>query len=285
MASQSILTHRVITSVALAFSIWANLRYALGRAPVEKDPEDDPFFRVGFTPFTANILFIIIYWGVLHLLQILFVAQYFFPDAAEGQNSEISELSSSRLEVAQTTGWYFTLFNILQLIWVLLFSHGHYILAELVVILNFFNILVLYLVSKSYKIKNLTNYLLIHIPTAAFPVSWLLYALFWNGAVAIGSQSLASRIVANVFIWQFLIIPGFFLVFYRDWAIGLSSAYLVLGLAIGQIFTKLFALQWIFALIISALLFLASIAVWSGNLGNSSATSVQDGENAPLINN
>jgi hypothetical protein len=162
------------------------------------------------------------------------------------------------------------------------FAHGHYILSELVLIANFVNIWGLYTSQKPWKIRNLSQIFLIHMPVAALPFSWLFFAIFWNGAVIVGSQSLAARIVANVFIWNFLLVPTFFLAIYRDWSIGLSSSALMLGLGLGQLFTKVFALQWIFAFAISGFLFLASIAVLSANLTSDNGSST---ENAPLINN
>lgn len=282
--------NRILATLSLVLALYANLRYALGRAPVEKNPEDDPFYRVGFTPFTANILVLLIYWGFLHLLQLSFVAQYFFPESTSSTGRGVigsilgAVDQAARLKVADDVGPYFTVFNLLQFAWTMLFAHGHYIWAELVVIVNFFNILALYNTQKTYGIKNFANYFLIHMPVTALPFSWLLYVIFWNGAVVVGSNSLAARIVANVFIWDFLLVPGFNLVIYRDWAIGLSSAALVLALALGQFFTRFFALQWLFAFIISGVLFLSSVAVLAGNLKNESSAST-DAETAPLINN
>lgn len=293
MSSGSLLTHKFVTTVALVLAIYGNLRYALGRAPIEKNPEDDPFFRVGFTPFTANILVVLIYWGVLHLLQISFVLQYFFPEEQPGERAQSSTIGNilqggqpTRLEVADHVGWHFTVFNFLQFFWTLLFVHGHYIWSEIFVILNFFNILTLYVAHKTYAIKPLSNYALIHLPTAALPFSWLLYLLFWNGAVVVGSNGLVARIIANIFVWDFLLVPTILLILYRDWAVGFSSAALQLALALGQLFTKIFALQWIFAFIIAGLLFAFSLAVLSADLRDSKKSSAStDAENAPLINN
>lgn len=75
-----------------------------------------------------------------------------------------------------------------------------------------------------------------------------------------------ARILANVFIWEFLIVPGVFIVLFNDWAIGLSSSVLVFGIALAQLFTKIIALQWIFAFIISGLLFAVSILLAVPNL-------------------
>lgn len=291
MSSGSLLTHKVVTTLALVLAIYGNFRYALGRAPVEKNPEDDPFFRVGFTPFTGNILLILIYWGVLHLLQISFVAQYFFPEEQPGERAASSTIGNvlqggqpTRLQIADHVGWHFTVFNFLHFFWTLLFVNGHYIWSELFIILNFFNILTLYVAHKTYAIKPLRNYVLIHFSTAALPFAWLLHALFWNGAVVVGRNGFVARIFANIFVWDYLLVPTVLLIIYRDWAVGFSSAAVSLALALGQLFTKVFALQWIFAFIIAGLLFLFSVAVVSADLKNTK-TSSTDAENAPLINN
>ncbi|CCH43569.1 putative membrane protein [Wickerhamomyces ciferrii] len=266
MSSGSLLTHKVTTTIALVLAIYGNFKYAL---------------------------VVFIYWAFLHILQISFVAQYFFPEDQPTERTGSETLGNilqggqpTRLQVADSVGWHFTVFNILQFVWTLLFVNGHYIWSELFAILNFFNILTLYVAHKTYSIKNLRNYTLIHFSTAALPFSWLLYIIFWNGAVVVGSNSLAARIVANVFIWDFLLVPSFALIIYRDWAIGLSSAALQLALGLGQLFTKVFALQWIFAFIIAGLLFLFSVAVLSAELKEGDRTdNSTDAENAPLVNN
>lgn len=245
--------YEYLNLISLVVSILTNIKYSLGRSGGD---------RVGFTPFTGNIIILFVYWGILHLLQLSFTVEYYY--------------NKKKLDIKDALSNHLVLFNLLQFIWIELFAHKYYILAELIVIINFLNIVVLYNSLKTYKIKELNEYFLVHFSVTALPFSWLLYALFWNGAVVVGSNSLAARIVANVFIWDFLLVPGFNLVVFRDWAVGLSSSLIVLALAFGQLFTKLFALQWIFAFVISGLLFLSSVAVWSSKLKNNSET-------APLI--
>lgn len=90
-----------------------------------------------------------------------------------------------------------------------------------------------------------------------------------------------GRVVSNVLIWDFLLAPGLLLVAYNDWGVGFSSAALMFGLGLGQFFTKVFALQWIFAFVIAGVLFvLSAIAAITGSLGTSRA--VVD-EEAPLL--
>lgn len=283
-------TLKISTVVTFVLSVYANVRYLVGRNPIDEDPERDPFFRVGFTPFTANLLVILLYWGFTHLLQFGFLLQLFFPEETNPQSQSSNPVSdalgvatnASRLKVAGNVGWSLNVFNFLHFTWTLLFVRGHYLLSEFVLIINFFNILGLYTSQAPWKLKSFSSILLLHMPVAALPFSWLFYAIFWNGAVLVGSQSLVARIIANIFIWNFVLVPTFFLAIYRDWSIGLSSSVLVFGIGLAQLFTHVFALQWIFAFVISGLLFLASIAVLSANLNGDK---ISDGEQAPLINN
>lgn len=78
---------------------------------------------------------------------------------------------------------------------------------------------------------------------------------------------------------MFLFVPGFFLVVFNDWGVGLSSSALVFSLGMGQLFTKLFALQWIFAFVISGLLLVLSVIVaLTGSLSKNASS-----EGAPLL--
>ncbi|KAH3687604.1 hypothetical protein WICPIJ_001414 [Wickerhamomyces pijperi] len=276
-------TKKVVTTLTLILSIYTNFKYSLGRSPSvikalisKDDPTDDPFYRIGFTPFTGNLLLLIIFWGFTHFFQILYVSKIY--------NDEETTTSDSKVEDWSWLG--FSGFNLLQSLWSVLFGHGHYILSEIVVIANFIHVLILYFSLQSYKysVTDLSKYILTHGTVVALPLSWLMYVIFWNGAVIIGSNGLAFRIVCNVLIWQFLIIPMFFLVIFRDWLTGLSVAYITAAVGLGQLFTKMFALQWIFAFAISAALLFSSIAVWSGNLGRSDGAVTAAGrETEPLI--
>lgn len=250
--------------VSLLLSAYGNIRYLVGRtSPLD----DNSPINVGETPFTANVLLILGYWAVLYLLQITFLTKVLWPDLdAPGGNATTKHVDT-----------HFIGFNVGSFIWSLLFAKQHYILAEIVLILNLVNISVLYFKHKTFKIQPLTTWVYVHLAGVAFPFSWLLYAIFWNGAVVFHSTKLFGRIVANIFIWDFLLIPGAFLLLFEDWGVGLSSAALTFALAIGQFFTKVFALQWLFAFIISGLLFVLSIGVAvKGSVRPS-------GETAPLL--
>lgn len=233
----------IFTLVSLLLSVYGTLGYLIfGHRQLN---ENDPF-DVGQTPFTGNIFVIFVYWALLYTFQVLFVLQYLVPNR------------ETRSGVANAVGNHFVIFNVLTFFWSMLFGKGHYFWSELIVIANFFNLLTLSLTHETYALKGV-DYLLVHVPTTAIPFSWVLYLLFWNGAALFRAGSgLAARILANIFIWNFLFVPLLFVVFYKDWAVGLSLSVLMFGLGLGQLLTKVFALQWIFAFVIAALLLVFS---------------------------
>lgn len=105
-------------------------------------------------------------------------------------------------------------------------------------------------------------------------------AIFWNGAVLFHVHKLLGRIVANVLVWLLFFIPAAFVVVFNDWGIGITSSVLTFGLGLGQLFTKAFALQWIFGFIISGLLFVLTVVVASGWAVR---RGVASSESAPLL--
>lgn len=241
-----ILTHRVVTIASMLVSVFLSIRYLGGRHGFGKHHS----FHVGDTPFTANAIFVFVYWVVLAVLQLLFLAQYYMND-------------SQIVGKASAVTWHFTVFNLLQALWAWVFARKHeYFWSEVIVILNFVNILHLYVSHKPYSIRPLSHWLAIHIPTTAMPLSWLLYVIFWNGAVAFHShKGFVARLLANLLIWDFLLVPVLFLMLYKDWGVGFSSAFLTWGLGVGQFFTKVIALQWGFAFAIAAIVTVLSVLV------------------------
>ncbi|KAG7661331.1 uncharacterized protein J8A68_005122 [[Candida] subhashii] len=198
------------------------------------------------TPFTASYLLLSIYWIVVYLQQIIFLIVSFIQD--EERATIICEL-----------GWNFSLFNILHYLWAESFANHYFITAEFFLILNLFNLLAMYFNYKTYALRPFYNWVLIH-PVVSIPLSWVFYAIMWNGAVMCHVEDkLWARILANVFIWDFLFAGVIFLYLFRDWTIGLTMSYLMVALGFGQLATKLFALQWIFAFVISGVLFGLSV--------------------------
>jgi hypothetical protein len=56
---------------------------------------------------------------------------------------------------------------------------------------------------------------LIHIPVVSGPLAWTFVALYWDGAIAIASDTLAARIIAYIAVWGIFVFGGFFLVVYK----------------------------------------------------------------------
>lgn len=246
--------YKFTSVITLLLSIYGSLTYT-----------GIPEGHISFTPYTSSDFLLFIYWGVLYLWQIVYIVQIFFPD-------------EYRISIISVVGWHFPIFNVLTYIWAEFFSSGHFFLSEITLILNFFNILVLYFAHKTFSLRPLGNWLLIHVPIVALPMAWLLNAIFWNGAVWLHIHKTWGRILANVFIWNFLLVPGFFLLVFNDWATGLGFSYLLFALAIGQLENKVFALQWIFAFTIAG-----TLLVWSVVAAIVGGIRLTAGENAPLL--
>lgn len=90
----------------------------------------------------------------------------------------------------------------------MLFVRSHFVWAEVLVVINFFNLSSLYF-------RHNTHPRFIHIPVVSGPLAWNFVALYWNGAIAVNSHSLPARILANVAIWGILVYGLFFLVIFK----------------------------------------------------------------------
>jgi len=153
----------------------------------------------------------------------------------------------------------------LQFGWVLLWVHKHFVISEIFLILNFLNILRLY-IRLGYKLRpvnrsNIFRLVFLEAPVARLPLAVLFIDILHNGAVAFHVHGTAGRLLSNIFIWIIFIIGGGVVVWFRDWVFGLAIAYHTLSLAIEQLSIKIIALQWIFAFVISGVVALLSILV------------------------
>lgn len=232
------------------------------------------------TPFSASIFVIFIYWLITLLIQFLFISKSFF-------NENVSLTNQSNL--IAIVGPHFIFFNIIHFFWCYFFSNEKFIISEILTFINLLNLLTLYFSHKTMSIKSLSDWLTVHLPITGLPLSWTLYTVFWNGACLFHShnKSLLPRILANIFIWEFLLVPMSLLLLYSDWSIALSTSFLLLGVGFYQMFTKLIALQWIFAFSISsidfifAILFMFNSAVNTNNTTNNNTLTGND--QAPLL--
>jgi uncharacterized protein DUF1774 len=105
--------------------------------------------------------------------------------------------------------------------------------------------------------------------------------LFWDGAVAVGSNDIGARLAANIFIWVIFVIGIGHIFLERDYLGGYALSLLTLceshslerslsprseltweiALAVKQFEIKVISLQWIFAFVIFAVFFLGSLYV------------------------
>lgn len=240
-------TNKVLSGLALLLSGFGTLKYLVfGHRILNDDP-----FDIGITPFTGNTLMVVIFWIIMYLLQIAFWLKYIVMDS-NGTN-----FFSGDCRVAN----HFMTFNFFNFLWAFSFSRHWFVLSELCVIINLVQLTFSLFVNKASKYsERIKDLLLIHGATGALPYLWTIYLLFWNGAAMFGVQkNLFARIIANIMIWNMLFIPLMYVSLDSDWMMGLAGSYLLFAIGLGQLFTKLFALQWIFAFIISGLLLVASL--------------------------
>jgi len=222
------------------------------------------------TPFAMNSVITSIYWIVLYILQIGYVAQLF---------SSSSALATS----AANIGPHFIFHNLLLFGFIHLWVRSHFWLAELLLVVNFFNL------SSAYFRHSATPRF-IHIPAVAGPLAWNFVALYWCGAAMVNAHTLPARILANIAIWGILVYGGFYLVAFKDWTMGFCLSVLSFAIGVSQFLTRVIAFQWIFAFIIGAILFVLSLGVaFPQALGRDpfkrGEIVSEDRERAPLLTN
>ena len=103
----------------------------------------------------------------------------------------------------------------------MLWVRGYFWLGELLLIVNFVNLTSLYF-------RYSTTPIFIHIPVVSAPYAWTFVAILWDGAAMVHSSSPPARILANIAIWGILGFGAFFLLTFKDYAMGLELAILSL---------------------------------------------------------
>lgn len=173
------------------------------------------------------------------------------------------------MTAAANVATHFILNNLLNFGWILLWTRNHFWPAEVILVLQFLNLHAAY-----WRHRRLPAF--VHLPAVAGPYAWTLLGLFWNGAVAVHSNSLPARIVANVFIWVIFAMGSGHIVATQDYILGYCLSWLMLcmftqhrsfieckanclALAVKQFAVKVIALQWIFAFVIFAVFFIESV--------------------------
>jgi len=226
-----------------------------------------------YSGFTQNSVITSIYFVILFILQLGYIAHLFSSDSAVAS-------------AAASVGSHFIVNNILHAVFVFLFVNSHFVWAEIILIINFINLTSLYFRHNTYP-------RFIHAPAVSGPLAWTFVALYWNGAIMVPHQhSLVARIFANVFVWSILVYGGFFIIIYKDYTMGFALSVLSASLGVAQFFRQVIAFQWIFAFTIMSVLFvftlLIAVPAWTGRElpwgGRASATTEPaDAERAPLL--
>jgi hypothetical protein len=160
------------------------------------------------TPFALNQIIVTLYWVALYILQVPYLYNLYAPPAL--------------VTPATILAPYFTFNNLLAFGYVHLWCRGYFWWALLVAIVNFFNLTFGYF-------RYPKSPALMHIAVLAGPLAFSFVTLFWDGAAAFNAHKPAARIVANVFIWVWVVYGGFYLVAFKDWALGFSLSILACG--------------------------------------------------------
>ncbi|CAN8102963.1 unnamed protein product [Discula destructiva] len=269
---RAIITYKVLTILSWLLSVVVSIYYTV------RSPTDD--LRYGRTlpgqnylhpsGFTLNFSLVYFYFIVLFLLQIGYVLHLF-----SGQIDKVN--------AAAAVGSHFIFNNLLHFAFVMLFVRAHFAWAEVILLINFFNL-------SSLAFRHSAYPRFIHGPAVSGPLAWTFVAIYWNGAIAIPhTDNLVARIFANIFIWSILAYGVFFLLAYKDYTMGFWLSVLAASLGVAQFEDKTFALQWIFAFVILGVLFSLSsvlaVATWTGReLGFSKKSHDNgDAERAPLL--
>lgn len=103
----------------------------------------------------------------------------------------------------------------------MLWVRGRFWLAELLLIINLFNLTSLYF-------RHSTTPRFVHIPVVSAPYAWTYVAILWDGAAMVHAHSLAARILANIAIWGILVFGAFFVFTFKDYTMGFELAILSL---------------------------------------------------------
>lgn len=122
--------------------------------------------------------------------------------------------------------------NLLTFGFIMLWVRGRFWIAEVLLIINLFNLIMLYFRHSTYP-------RLIHVPIVSAPLAWTYVAILWDGAAAVNAQNLPARIIANIFIWGILAIGAFYILIFKDYTMGFELAILSLGELLQRLVTHL----------------------------------------------
>ncbi|KAH7382409.1 hypothetical protein DE146DRAFT_760251 [Phaeosphaeria sp. MPI-PUGE-AT-0046c] len=270
-SSQAIMGYKVTTSISYLLLLVTTFYYTFNKPHEGHHPHGRIWEHNYSTPFAQSAIITSIYWLALFILQLVYAWSLYASD-------------QTYVVAAANIGTHYVASNLLLFGFVHLWVRSHFVLAELLIVVNFFNLSFAYF-------RHSTTPRLIHIGTVSGPLAWNFVALYWVGAVMVHTNHQVARLVANVFIWGYLAYGTFFLAAYKDYTMGYALSILSFSTGVGQFLTKphVLQLQWIFAFTIGGLLFvLASAVGLPGLLGGRDpfprgAIVSEDRERAPLL--
>ncbi|KAH6895338.1 hypothetical protein B0T10DRAFT_557562 [Thelonectria olida] len=269
-SSGAILTYKILTLLTWILSVVVSVYYTVnephnGHKIRQRIWDLNALYR---TAFTLNATITSIYWIFLFILQAGYIGHLF------SSNTDI-------VHAAASVGSHFIINNLFHFAFVILFVRSHFHWAEVILVLNFFNLSSLYFRHNTYP-------RFIHTPVVSGPLAWTFVAIYWNGALMIPHPDhLVPRIFGNIFVWAILVYGLFFIFIYKDYTIGFSLSVLSASLGVAQFTHQLIAFQWIFAFVIMAVLFIFTLIVavpaFSGREFSWRQQEPADQERAPLL--
>jgi hypothetical protein len=205
-SSQSILLYKITTTISYLLLVVTAFYYTFN-SPADQHIHHARFWQHNVpTPFAQSKIITSIYWLVLFALQLVYAWSLYASNTVY-------------VTAAANIGSHFVANNLLLFGFVHLWVRNHYWLAELLLVINFFNLTFAYF-------RHSTTPRAIHIGTVSGPLAWNFVALYWVGAVAVHTNQFAARVVANVFIWGWLGYGVFFLAAYKDYTMGYALSVL-----------------------------------------------------------
>jgi hypothetical protein len=201
-------TYKILTALSWILLVFTSVYYDF-HTPDEGHYHRGTIWRQNryrHTPFALNSIITSVYWMVLFVMQI-------------GYCWHLYSGNEVYVNAAANVGAHFVLSNLLYMGFVHLWVRSHFWLAELLLVVNFFNLSAAYF-------RHSTTPRFIHIPVVSGPLAFNFVALYWCGAAMVNAHSLLARILANVAIWGILVYGMFFLVAYKDYTMGFELSVL-----------------------------------------------------------
>lgn len=227
-SQNAVTTYRILVPLSWALVVVAGIYYSFQEPNDVEDGHKIPKqANRHITAFSQSTTVTGLYWILLLLSQLAYVWHLFSKDTA-------------LVTAASNVASHFILNNLFVFAWIMLWVRNYLWQAEIILVAHFINQHTCY-----WRCSGLPAF--VHLSAVAGPYAWTLTAIFWNGAVVVDSNSLAARIVANVFIWVIFVVGVGHIIFSQDHLFGYCMSFLTLSLALKQFSIKIISLQWIFA--------------------------------------